>query len=52
MKPRFDEERLLDWLAAYVAAVAEADQTGHLVRVRGFRAFRVCPTKDRRRDIE
>ncbi len=50
-KPRFDEVRILDWLVAYVAAVDEADQKSETVRVRGFRAFKVCPLKDRKKDV-
>jgi len=51
-QPKFDEERILDWLSAYVAAEAEANKTGMTVRVKGFNSFKVCPAKDRRKDIE
>ncbi len=52
MKVHFDEVRVMDWLVAYVAATEEADRRGETVRVRGFRAFKVCPSRDRKEDVE
>lgn len=50
-KPTFDPEKILDFLAAYVAAQAKADEVDEVVKIKGTR-FKVCPTARRKADIE
>jgi len=47
----FDEERILDWLSAYVAACAEADRKDETVKVKGW-PYKVCPKRLRKADLD